>query len=217
MTRQVVVSRRAVADAVLSASRGMRALRDFYLPVELIDRMAGTVFWAQSAALSRFQESGDEAILDEVPDSLTALAETAIWAKVLLLEKALNKGEPFPAARGPLRRGPSQGPRDGTLRKQKSVYLTEELTDRLRAAVYWSRSYVVRAIEETGDDSLQDYAVESASALVTEALWAEVRRVEKELNGGAAFPPARGRPKSGPGPRATARLQQPRGRRRKSD
>lgn len=51
---------------------------------------------------------------------------------------------------------------------------------------------------------------DSASALVENALWAEVLRLEALYNGGEPFPAAPSRLRTGPGQRGIERLSRPR-------
>lgn len=99
-------------------------------------------------------------------------------------------------------------------RQQKSFYLSAELVERLTAACYWAQGYAVARVRDGEDDSLLAFVPDSASSLAEQGIWAEVLRIEKALNNGQPFPPARGRLKSGPGQRGIERLNQPRGTRR---
>lgn len=95
-------------------------------------------------------------------------------------------------------------------RKQKSYYLTEELLERVNAAVYWSRAGYVAA-QQRGEDLDVAELPDNASQLIERAATAEVLRLEKLFNGGSRFDPAPGKLAVGPGESGAARLRQPRG------
>ncbi len=98
----------------------------------------------------------------------------------------------------------------GGKRKQKSYYLTEDLLERINAAVYWSRAGYVAA-KQRGEELDVSELPDNASQLVERAATAEVLRLEKLFNGGERFEPAPGKLAVGPGESGAARLRQGRG------
>lgn len=104
----VVVSHEDAATAAEVAREGRRVQRTWYLSQEIVDRARATIYWAHGTAHSRAAQAGRQVDVDQLtqlPDSLTSLAETALWAEVMRLERLLNDGHPFPPAPGELRRG----------------------------------------------------------------------------------------------------------------
>lgn len=106
---EVVVSRHDVDEARDHAARGKRQQKTWYVTKEVIDRANGAVYWALPHALARAQNRGDEVDHSQIPDSSSALVESALWAETLRLERLFNNGRPFPPAPGKLRTGPGQG------------------------------------------------------------------------------------------------------------
>jgi hypothetical protein len=103
--QEAIVTRREVDDTVNEASRGERTQRTFYISKEAVERLNAAVYWARGYAIARSQQEGID-VSEYVPDSASALVETAIWAEILRIEKGINHGKPFPPAAGRLRTGP---------------------------------------------------------------------------------------------------------------
>lgn len=100
-----VVSRDEAEQARQVASRGKRQQKTWYVTEDVAYRVNAAVFWAAPKALEQDPDLDPAA----VPDSASALVETALWAEVLRLEKLYNNGEPFPPPKsGRLRSGPGR-------------------------------------------------------------------------------------------------------------
>lgn len=96
---------------------------------------------------------------------------------------------------------------EGGPRRQKTFYLTEEITARVNSVIFWGRAKAVARSEATGQVADLDLVPSSASALVESALWAEVLRLEAELNEGKPFLPAPGKLAPGPGESGKQRMR----------
>ena len=106
---EVTVSRDDVDEARDDAARGRRIQKSYYVTEEVADRANRAVFWARVHALSHADKTGEEIDLDALPDSASALVESAMWAEVLRLERLYNEGKPFrEVAGGKLKPGPGQ-------------------------------------------------------------------------------------------------------------
>lgn len=105
---EVVVARHDVDHARSAAARGRRMQKTWYLTKEIIDRTNAAVYWCLPKALAHQEITDDEIDLSRVPDSASALVETALWSEVLRLETMFNAGRPFAPAPGRLRTGPGQ-------------------------------------------------------------------------------------------------------------
>lgn len=103
----VTVPRGEVEEAAREAAKGERAQRTFYISKEVVERLNGVVYWAQGFAIARAEQTGED-LTEYVPDSASSMVETAIWAEILRVEKAINKGRPFQPAGGKLRTGPGE-------------------------------------------------------------------------------------------------------------
>jgi len=95
-------------------------------------------------------------------------------------------------------------------RQQKSWYLTREVIARANSCVYWCLPKALAAADRTGVEPDLSQVPDSASALVENALWAEVLRLEALYNGGEPFPDAPSRLRTGPGQAGIERLSRPR-------
>lgn len=95
-------------------------------------------------------------------------------------------------------------------RQQKSWYLTREVIARANSCVYWCLPKALAAAERDGLEPDLTQVPDSASALVENALWAEVLRLEALYNGGEPFPDAPSRLRTGPGQQGIERLSRPR-------
>jgi hypothetical protein len=105
----VNVSRQDVDEAMDEAADGRRIQKSYYVTEEVADRANRAVFWARVHALSHADQTGDEIDIDGLPDSASALVESAMWAEVLRLERLYNQGKPFrEVAGGRLKPGPGQ-------------------------------------------------------------------------------------------------------------
>lgn len=90
MGRSRQVSRREVMAARIVAARagaGVRA-QTIYLPPAVIDRMKAVMRWSTSEIRAGNPAARDA--VDPLPDSVSDLVETAVWAEVLRLEKLHN-------------------------------------------------------------------------------------------------------------------------------
>lgn len=96
----------------------------------------------------------------------------------------------------------------------RSFTLTQDCVRRLRNASYWGRAGYLKEIERGKDIDMAEVP-ENVSVMVERAVWGEIIRLEKMLNGGEPFPDAPERFSPGPGASGTARLRQPRGPRKK--
>lgn len=106
---EVTVSRQEVDEARDGAAGGRRLQKSYYVTEEVADRANRAVFWARVHALSHADQTGDEIDLDALPDSASALVESAMWAEVLRLEQLYNNGQPFrEVTGGRLKPGPGQ-------------------------------------------------------------------------------------------------------------
>src|SRR4051812_6584916 len=106
---EVTVSRQDVDDARDEAADGRRIQKSYYVTEEVANRANRAVFWAPVHALAHADQTGDEIDLDALPDSASALVESAMWAEVLRLERLYNNGKPFrEVAGGRLKPGPGQ-------------------------------------------------------------------------------------------------------------
>lgn len=106
--KEVVVPRSRVESARSAAAEGARQQKSWYLTREVIARANSCVYWCLPKALAAADRAGVEANLSQVPDSASALVESALWAEVLRLEMLYNGGQPFPDAPSRLRTGPGQ-------------------------------------------------------------------------------------------------------------
>lgn len=95
----IPVARRDVQAAAASADRSVRKQRSFYLTEDVFDRMRRVAYWARVAAYEA-ADAGEPVDVEELPPSVSALVETAIWAEVLRWERQLHEGEPFPPVPG---------------------------------------------------------------------------------------------------------------------
>ena len=98
----------------------------------------------------------------------------------------------------------------------RSFTLTQDCVRRLRNASYWGRAGFLKEIERGKDIDMAEVP-ENVSVMVERALWTEIIRVEKMLNGGEPFPDAPERFSPGPGASGSARLRKPRGPRKKTE
>src|SRR5690349_9573861 len=89
------VSRQDVNAARDEAADGRRIQKSYYVTEDVADRANRAVFWARVHALAHADQTGDEIDLDALPDSASALVESAMWAEVLRLERLYNGGRPF--------------------------------------------------------------------------------------------------------------------------
>ena len=106
---EVNVARQDVDDARDEAADGRRIQKSYYVTEEVADRANRAVFWARVHALAHADQTGEEIDLDALPDSASALVESAMWAEVLRLERLYNNGRAFrPVAGGKLKPGPGQ-------------------------------------------------------------------------------------------------------------
>ena len=106
---EVAVPRGDVDDARDDAADGRRIQKSYYVTGEVADRANRAVFWARVHALAHADQTGDEIDLDALPDSASALVESALWAEVLRLERLYNNGRPFrEVVGGRLKTGPGQ-------------------------------------------------------------------------------------------------------------
>lgn len=106
--RSYVVNREQVEGARERAASGHRSQKTFYLTDEIIQRVNGAVYWSLPLALAKAGGDGEAVDTTLVPDSASALVESALWAEVLRLEHVFNGGQPFRPAPGKLRTGPGQ-------------------------------------------------------------------------------------------------------------
>ena len=106
---EVTVSREDIDDARDEAAEGRRIQKSYYVTEEVADRANRAVFWARVHALAHADKTGEEIDIDALPDSASALVESAMWAEVLRLERLYNDGKPFrEVAGGKLKPGPGQ-------------------------------------------------------------------------------------------------------------
>lgn len=106
---EVTVSREDIDEARDDAAGGRRIQKSYYVTEEVAGRANRAVFWARVHALSHADKTGEEIDIDALPDSASALVESAMWAEVLRLERLYNDGKPFRAvAGGKLKPGPGQ-------------------------------------------------------------------------------------------------------------
>lgn len=107
---EVTVSRQDIDEARDEAAAGRRIQKSYYVTEEVADRANRAVFWARVHALAHAQQTGEDEIdLDAIPDSASALVESAMWAEVLRLERLYNNGDPFRSVTGgKLKPGPGQ-------------------------------------------------------------------------------------------------------------
>ena len=106
----VTVPRQDVDDARDEAASGRRLQKSYYVTEGVADRANRAVYWAKVHALMHAQQTDEEIDLDALPDSASALVESAMWHEVLRLERLYNDGQPFrEVAGGKLKPGP--GPR----------------------------------------------------------------------------------------------------------
>lgn len=106
MAREIHVSRRDVADAAKAAAAAGEKIRprSYALPPQLIARVNAAVQWSRDQIAAGEEVATD--VDDPLPDGPSALAESALWAEVLRLERLYNQGRPFPPVAGSLPRGP---------------------------------------------------------------------------------------------------------------
>ena len=103
----VTVPRQDVDDARDEAAGGRRLQKSYYVTEEVADRANRAVYWAKVHALMHAQQTGEEIDFDALPDSASALVESAMWHEVLRLERLYNDGQPFrEVAGGKLKPGP---------------------------------------------------------------------------------------------------------------
>jgi len=113
----VSVSRQDVDEARDEAAAGRRLQKSYYVTEEVADRANRAVYWAKVHALLHAQQTGEDIDFDALPDSASALVESAMWHEVLRLERLYNDGHPFrEVAGGKLKPGP--GPRGVSRLKQ---------------------------------------------------------------------------------------------------
>lgn len=102
-------SREAVKAAVLASADAERKQRNFYVSVDVIDRLERLVYWSKAGVLDAMKR-GEQVDTELIPDNYSTTVEAALWAEILLNEQLLNDGEPFPpkpeGRRAPT--GPSQ-------------------------------------------------------------------------------------------------------------
>lgn len=101
----------------------------------------------------------------------------------------------------------------GGERVQKTWYISSEVVDRVTASVQWAGKLAVAAALREGQqpDEVDLTGIpETAGELVEAALWAEVLRLERQVNDGKPFPSAPGKLKTGPSSRGLARLREAR-------
>lgn len=75
---------------------------------EHLARVNGAIFWSLAKALAKAEATGTPVDTSAIPDSASALVESALWAEVMRLEEQYNDGQPFPPAPGKLAPGPGQ-------------------------------------------------------------------------------------------------------------
>lgn len=113
----VSVPRQDVDEARDQAAGSRRLQKSYYVTEDIADRANRAVYWAKVHALMHAQQTGEEIDFDALPDSASALVESAMWHEVLRLERLYNDGEPFrEVAGGKLKPGP--GPRGVSRLKQ---------------------------------------------------------------------------------------------------
>ena len=106
---EVTVSREDIDDARDEAAAGRRIQKSYYVTEEVADRANRAVYWARVHALAHADTTGEEIDIDALPDSASALVESAMWAEVLRLERLYSNGKPFrEVAGGKLKPGPGQ-------------------------------------------------------------------------------------------------------------
>ena len=90
------VTREQVEQAITLAASDGRQQKTWYVPSSLVDRVAAAAYWAVPVTLAEARASGAEIDLTGIPDSASAIVESALWAEVLRLERRAESRAAFP-------------------------------------------------------------------------------------------------------------------------